>query len=140
MESQPHNQGLHLTAYESKTENMNGTLVCDSMAASYLKSKGANACVVGANRVYDNGDTANKMDTFMLAIIAEEMGFEFLVASPFTTMDVKLEGGDQIEIEERPAGEMIKNNGTPKDMPCWNPAFDVTLAEYITGIISDRGC
>mmetsp|Transcript_20542 Transcript_20542/g.36512 ORF Transcript_20542/g.36512 Transcript_20542/m.36512 type:complete len:371 (+) Transcript_20542:121-1233(+) len=139
LETRPYNQGSRLTAYEIKTEGMNGTLVCDSMAASYIKSKGADACVVGADRVCANGDTANKIGTFTLAIIAKEMGVEFFVASPFTTLDVKLESGDQIEIEERPAGEMIESSGAPKDMPCWNPAFDVTPAEYITGIITEKG-
>lgn len=139
LETRPYNQGSRLTAYEIYTEKMNGTLICDSMAASYLKTKGADACVVGADRVCANGDTANKIGTFTLAIIAKEMGVEFFVASPFTTLDVELESGDKIEIEERPAGEMIESSGAPKDMACWNPAFDVTPAEYITGIITEKG-
>mmetsp|Transcript_9702 Transcript_9702/g.21880 ORF Transcript_9702/g.21880 Transcript_9702/m.21880 type:complete len:369 (-) Transcript_9702:226-1332(-) len=139
LETRPYNQGSRLTAYEIYTEKMNGTLICDSMAASYLKTKGADACVVGADRVCANGDTANKIGTFSLAIIAKEMGVEFFVASPFTTLDVELESGDKIEIEERPAGEMIESSGAPKDMACWNPAFDVTPAEYITGIITEKG-
>lgn len=139
LETRPYNQGSRLTAYEIQTEKMKGTLICDSMAASYLKTKGADACVVGADRVCANGDTANKIGTFNLAIIAKEMGVEFFVASPFTTLDVELESGDKIEIEERPAGEMIDTSGAPKDMACWNPAFDVTPAEYITGIITEKG-
>jgi len=139
LETRPYNQGSRLTAYEIVTEKMNGTLICDSMAASYLKSHGADACVVGADRVCANGDTANKIGTFNLAIVAREMGVEFFVASPFTTLDVELEGGDKIEIEERPAGEVIESGNAPKGMNCWNPAFDVTPAEYITGIITERG-
>mmetsp|Transcript_27362 Transcript_27362/g.57085 ORF Transcript_27362/g.57085 Transcript_27362/m.57085 type:complete len:369 (-) Transcript_27362:142-1248(-) len=139
LETRPYNQGSRLTAYEIRTEGMNGTLLCDSMAASYLKSKGADACVVGADRVCANGDTANKIGTFNLSIIAKEMGVEFFVASPFTTLDVNLESGDEIEIEERPAKEVIESSVAPKDMPCWNPAFDVTPAEYITGIITEKG-
>eukprot|EP00584_Thalassiosira_punctigera_P016680 CAMPEP_0172555258 /NCGR_PEP_ID=MMETSP1067-20121228/58324_1 /TAXON_ID=265564 ORGANISM="Thalassiosira punctigera, Strain Tpunct2005C2" /NCGR_SAMPLE_ID=MMETSP1067 /ASSEMBLY_ACC=CAM_ASM_000444 /LENGTH=371 /DNA_ID=CAMNT_0013343773 /DNA_START=19 /DNA_END=1134 /DNA_ORIENTATION=- len=139
LETRPYNQGSRLTAYEIQTEEMNGALICDSMAASYLKGKGADACVVGADRVCANGDTANKIGTFNLAIVAREMGVEFFVASPFTTLDVQLENGDKIEIEERPAKEVIESGNAPKDMPCWNPAFDVTPAKYITGIITEKG-
>ena len=139
LETRPYNQGSRLTAYEIYAEKMNGTLICDSMAASYLKSKGADACIVGADRVCANGDTANKIGTLALAIIAKEMGVEFLVASPFTTLDVGLASGDEIEIEERPAGEMLESSGAPRDMPCWNPSFDVTPAKYISGIITERG-
>ena len=133
------NQGSRLTAYEIVQEKMpNPTLLCDSMAASYLANKGADACIVGADRVCANGDTANKIGTFQLAIIAKEMGVEFFVASPFTTLDCELESGDKIEIEERPAGEMLESSGAPKEMKCWNPAFDVTPAKYITGIITEK--
>ena len=116
----------------------NPTLLCDSMAASYLQSKGADACIVGADRVCANGDTANKIGTFQLAIVAKEMGVEFFVASPFTTLDVGLESGKEIEIEERPAAEMLESSGAPKGMRCWNPSFDVTPAKYITGIITEK--
>lgn len=134
------NQGSRLTAYEIMQEQMpNPILLCDSMAASYLKSKGADVCVVGADRVCANGDTANKIGTFQLSIIAKEMGVEFFVASPFTTLDVELESGDMIEIEERPDGEMLESSGAPKGMKCWNPAFDVTPAKYISGIITEKG-
>ena len=139
LETRPYNQGSRLTAYEICTEKMNGTLLCDSMAASYLRSNGADACVVGADRVCANGDTANKIGTFALAIIAKEMGVEFFVASPFTTLDIGLESGDQIEIEERPSEEMLLSSGGPRDIPCWNPSFDVTPAKYITGIITEKG-
>jgi len=139
LETRPYNQGSRLTAYEIQTEKMNGTLLCDSMAAFYLQSKGADACVVGADRVCANGDTANKIGTLALAIIAKEMGVEFFVASPFTTLDIGLASGDKIEIEERPPGEMLESSGAPLEMPCWNPSFDVTPAKYITGIITEKG-
>ncbi|KAL3765496.1 hypothetical protein ACHAW5_007379 [Stephanodiscus triporus] len=139
LETRPYNQGSRLTAYEIREEGMNGTLICDSMAAFYMRRRGADACVVGADRVCANGDTANKVGTYALAIIAREMGVEFFVASPFTTLDVDLSCGDDIEIEERPPGEMLESACAPKDMPCWNPGFDVTPAEYITGIITERG-
>lgn len=140
LETRPYNQGSRLTAYEIMTENMpNPCLICDSMAASYFRAKGADACVVGADRVCANGDTANKIGTFQLSILAKEMGVDFFVASPFTTLDVDLESGDMIEIEERPPGEMLDSSGAPQGMPCWNPAFDVTPAEYITGIITEKG-
>ena len=140
LETRPYNQGSRLTAYEIMTEKMpNPCLICDSMAASYIRAKGADACVVGADRVCANGDTANKIGTFQLSIIAKEMGVDFFVASPFTTLDVDLESGDMIEIEERPPGEMLDSSGAPKGMSCWNPAFDVTPADYITGIITEKG-
>ena len=139
LETRPYNQGSRLTAYEIMVEKMNGTLICDSMAASYLKSKGADACVVGADRVCVNGDTANKIGTFNLSIIAKSFGVEFFVASPFRTLDTSLASGDHIEIEERPADEMIDTGNAPKGMSCWNPAFDVTPASYITGIITEKG-
>lgn len=140
LETRPYNQGSRLTAYEIMMEHMpNPCLICDSMAASYIRAKGADACVVGADRVCANGDTANKIGTFQLSIIAKEMGVDFFVASPFTTLDVDLESGDMIEIEERPPGEMLDSSGAPKGMPCWNPAFDVTPAGYITGIITEKG-
>ena len=104
-----------------------------------MKIKGADACVVGADRVCANGDTANKIGTFALAIIAREMGVDFYVSSPFTTLDVALSSGDDILIEERPSGEMLDTARAPKDMPCWNPGFDVTPAKYITGIITEKG-
>jgi S-methyl-5-thioribose-1-phosphate isomerase len=139
LETRPYNQGSRLTAYEALAEGMNAVLICDSMAAFYLKTRGADACVVGADRVCANGDTANKIGTLALAIVAREMGVEFFVASPFTTLDVSLASGDDIEIEERPAGEMLESACAPRGVACWNPGFDVTPAEYISGIITEKG-
>ena len=140
LETRPYNQGSRLTAFEIMEEQMpNGTLICDSACAALMRIKGVDACVVGADRCCKNGDTANKIGTFMLAVVAYEHGVPFYVASPFTTLDVKLENGDCIEIEERPALEMIESSRAPKEMKVWNPAFDVTPAKYITGIITEKG-
>ena len=117
----------------------NGTLICDSAAAYLMKTKGVDACVVGADRVCANGDTANKIGTYQLALVAHAHNVPFYVASPFTTLDTSSKSGDSIEIEERPAAEVISSSRSPKDMPVWNPAFDVTPAKYITGIITEKG-
>jgi len=140
LETRPYNQGSRLTAFEILEEKMpNGTLICDSAAASFMRTKGADACVVGADRVCANGDTANKIGTYQLAVAAKEHGVPFYVASPFTTLDVHLEHGDKIEIEERSANELIDTSQAPKHMNVWNPGFDVTPAKYITGIITEKG-
>lgn len=140
LETRPYNQGSRLTAFEIMEEKMpNGTLICDSAAAALMRTKGVDACVVGADRCCANGDTANKIGTYMLAVLAHEHKVPFYVASPFTTLDVKLKHGDEIEIEERSAKEMIDTSRAPDDMPCWNPAFDVTPCKYITGIITEKG-
>lgn len=140
LETRPYNQGSRLTAFEIMEEKMpNGTLICDSAAAALMRIKGVDAVVVGADRVCANGDTANKIGTYMLSILAHEHKVPFYVASPFTTLDVKLKDGDCIEIEERPAAEMIDTSRAPSGMPVWNPAFDVTPCKYITGIITEKG-
>jgi len=140
LETRPYNQGSRLTAFEIMEEGMpNGTLICDSASAALMRIKGIDACVVGADRVCANGDTANKIGTYMLAVLAHEHNVPFYVASPFTTLDTKLAHGDCIEIEERPAKEMIDTSRAPNDMPCLNPAFDVTPAKYITGIVTEKG-
>ena len=140
LETRPYNQGSRLTAFEIMEEQMpNGTLICDSACAALMRTKEVHACVVGADRVCKNGDTANKIGTCMLAIIAYENKVPFYVASPFTTLDVNLEHGDSIEIEERSANEIIESSRAPKDMKVWNSAFDVTPAKYISGIITEKG-
>ena len=140
LETRPYNQGSRLTAFEIMEEKMpNGTLICDSAAAALMRTKGVDACVVGADRVCANGDTANKIGTYMLAVLAHEHNVPFYVAAPFTTLDTKLAHGDCIEIEERPAEEMIDTSRAPHGMPVWNPAFDVTPSKYITGIVTEKG-
>ena len=140
LETRPYNQGSRLTAFEIMEEQMpNGTLICDSAAAALMKRKGVDACVVGADRVCANGDTANKIGTYNLSLVAAAHGVPFYIASPFTTLDVSLKTGEEIEIEERPADEMIGTANAPANMPCWNPAFDVTPAKFIAGIITEKG-
>lgn len=140
LETRPYNQGSRLTAFEIVEEKMpEGTLICDSAAAALMKTKGVDACVVGADRVCANGDTANKIGTYNLSIIAAAHGVPFYVASPFTTLDVNLNSGDDIEIEERPAKELIETSLAPKEINCWNPAFDVTPGKNIAGIITEKG-
>jgi eIF-2B alpha/beta/delta-like uncharacterized protein len=140
LETRPYNQGSRLTAFEIVQEEMpNGTLICDSASAAYMKTHGVDACVVGADRVCANGDTANKIGTYMLAIVAKAHNVPFYVAAPFTTLDVTLESGDRITIEERSKAELIESSCAPKDIGVWNPAFDVTPADLISGIITEKG-
>lgn len=95
--------------------------------------------MVGADRVCSNGDTANKIGTYNLSLVAAAHGVPFYVAAPFTTLDTSLASGDDIVIEERPAQEMISSAKAPEGMPCWNPAFDVTPGKFIAGIITEKG-
>ena len=140
LETRPYNQGSRLTAFEILEEKMpGGTLICDSAAGALMSQKGVDAVVVGADRVCANGDTANKIGTYNLALVAAAHNVPFYVAAPFTTLDVNLKSGDQIEIEERSAEEIITSGNAPAGMPCWNPAFDVTPARYIAGIITEKG-
>lgn len=141
LETRPYNQGSRLTAFEIVEENMPGDhqLICDSSAAALMRTKGVDACVVGADRVCANGDTANKIGTYNLSVVAAAHNVSFYVASPFTTLDKNLANGDMIEIEERPAAEMLESSRAPKNVAVWNPAFDVTPAKFITGIITEKG-
>ncbi|GAB1610690.1 methylthioribose-1-phosphate isomerase-like [Argonauta hians] len=142
-ETRPYNQGSRLTAFEILHEQMPGTLICDSMVAALMKTKQISAVVVGADRVVANGDTANKIGTYQLAVVAKYHGVPFFVAAPSSSCDMNLLSGDQIVIEERSPLEMTSIQGVataPKDMLCWNPAFDVTPSELITGgIITELG-
>ncbi|XP_063413386.1 methylthioribose-1-phosphate isomerase-like [Mytilus trossulus] len=142
-ETRPYNQGARLTAYEIVYEKMPGTLICDSMVAMLMKKNKISAVIVGADRVVANGDAANKIGTYQIAIVAKHHGVPFYVACPSTTYDDTLPDGDHIVIEERPHGEMTSVNGTRIAAPgigCWNPAFDVTPGELITGgIITEFG-
>ncbi|KAH7933165.1 hypothetical protein HPB49_009767 [Dermacentor silvarum] len=138
-ETRPYNQGSRLTAFELLHDHIPATLICDSMAAALMATGRVNAVVVGADRVTANGDTANRS----LAICAKHHGVPFYVASPTTTVDSSRATGREIPIEERPAQEMTSIQGiqlAPAGIECWNPAFDVTPAELITGgIITEKG-
>jgi len=148
LETRPYNQGARLTAFELVEEGIPGTLICDSMAAALMLRKGVDACVVGADRVAANGDTANKIGTYALSVIAKHHGVPFFVASPSTTLDPKTASGADIKIEERPAEELfyidIAGGGgrqriAAEGIEAWNPSFDVAPASLITGIVTERG-
>ncbi|SNS95104.1 methylthioribose-1-phosphate isomerase [Granulicella rosea] len=141
-ETRPYLQGARLTAWELMKDNIPTTVACDNMAA-YLMSKGRiQACIVGADRIAANGDTANKIGTFGVAILAKEFGIPFYVAAPWATIDVNTAHGDLIPIEQRDRKEVTHSNGkqmTPDNVGIENPAFDVTPSKYITAIITERG-
>ncbi|ESO92624.1 hypothetical protein LOTGIDRAFT_190615 [Lottia gigantea] len=142
-ETRPYNQGARLTAYELVHENIPATLILDSMPAILMSHHDITAVVVGADRVVANGDTANKIGTIQIAIIAKHFKVPFYVACPLTTFDPSKESGKEIAIEERPHIEMTSIKGqriAAHGIDCWNPAFDVTPAELITGgIVTEYG-
>ncbi|RUS75230.1 hypothetical protein EGW08_017020 [Elysia chlorotica] len=141
-ETRPYNQGARLTAYELLHEKIKASLICDSAAAACLKVKNVDAVIVGADRVTANGDTANKIGTCQIAIAAKYHNVPFYVACPLTTFDPSTQSGEDIVIEERPHSEItfIKGIKIAADIDCWNPGFDVTPAELITGgIITEFG-
>lgn len=141
-ETRPCNQGARLTAYELVHEKIPATLICDDMVAAVMKTKQINAVVVGADRITANGDVANKIGTYQIAILAKYHNIPFYVAAPMTSVDLKMVDGDQIVIEERSEREMTHINDkriAAEGVTCWNPAFDVTPADLVTAIISDIG-
>ena len=141
-ETRPYLQGARLTAWELMKDNIPTTVLCDNMAA-YLMGKGRiQACIVGADRIAANGDTANKIGTYGVAILAKEFGIPFYVAAPWATIDVNTAHGGLIPIEQRDRREVTHSYGvqvTPDNVGIENPAFDVTPAKYITAIITERG-
>jgi methylthioribose-1-phosphate isomerase len=141
-ETRPYLQGARLTAYELVQEGIPCTLITDSMAG-HLMSKGeVDVVVVGADRIAANGDVANKIGTYPLAVLASRHGIPFYVAAPLSTFDLRIPDGSHITIEERPAAEVTGYRETrwaPEGVSVRNPAFDVTPAELITGIISEKG-
>lgn len=161
-ETRPYNQGSRLTAFELAYESIPSTLVTDSMAASLFRTRGAAmniaAVIVGADRVVRNGDTANKIGTYQLAVLARHHGIKFMVAAPTTSIDLETQTGQAINIEERGASELtqltgafVRPDGTvDKDtkvrvatadqtIGVWNPAFDVTPADLIDVIVTEKG-
>uniref|UniRef100_A0A2I3GD54 Methylthioribose-1-phosphate isomerase 1 n=1 Tax=Nomascus leucogenys TaxID=61853 RepID=A0A2I3GD54_NOMLE len=143
LETRPYNQGARLTAFELVYEQIPATLITDSMVAAAMAHRGVSAVVVGADRVVANGDTANKVGTYQLAIVAKHHGIPFYVAAPSSSCDLRLETGKEIIIEERPGQELTDVNGVRIAAPgigVWNPAFDVTPHDLITGgIITELG-
>jgi methylthioribose-1-phosphate isomerase len=141
-ETRPFLQGARLTAWELMADHIPTTVICDNMAASLMRQRKIHAVVVGADRIAANGDAANKIGTYNVAILAREHGIPFYVAAPWSTIDLATATGDAIPIEERPAREVTHHAGkqlTPNGVGICNPAFDVTPAKYITAIITERG-
>ena len=141
-ETRPFLQGARLTAWELQQDNIPTTLITDNMAGHFLRSGRIGCVVVGADRIAANGDVANKIGTYSVAVLAKENGVPFYVAAPVSTFDLTLASGDAIPIEQRTAAEVTHVFGVPvapENIAVANPAFDVTPARYITAIICECG-
>jgi methylthioribose-1-phosphate isomerase len=141
-ETRPFLQGARLTAWELMHDGIPTTVICDNMAASLMRRGKIQAVIVGADRIAANGDVANKIGTYGVAVLAREHGIPFYVAAPWSTIDLETATGDEIPIEERPQVEVTHHAGkqlTPDGVGVENPAFDVTPARYVTAIITERG-
>jgi len=141
-ETRPLLQGARLTAWELSQRGIQATLICDSMAAQVMREGKVQAVVVGADRITANGDTANKIGTYSVAVLAHAHGIPFYVAAPTTTFDLTLATGDLIPIEQRASTEITHSFGrqtAPDGIDVYNPAFDVTPARLIQAIITERG-
>lgn len=141
-ETRPFLQGLRLTAWELAKDEIPVTVITDNMAGHVMKSGKVDAVVVGADRIAANGDTANKIGTYMVAVLAREHNIPFYVAAPLTTLDLSLQSGEEIPIEERDPTEVThirEQQLAPDGIDVHNPAFDVTPNRLITAIITDKG-
>ncbi|HEX3376966.1 MAG TPA: S-methyl-5-thioribose-1-phosphate isomerase [Candidatus Acidoferrales bacterium] len=140
-ETRPYLQGARLTAWELHEGGVPLTLITDNMVGHFMKAGKVNAVVVGADRIAANGDTANKIGTYQIAVLAREHGVPFYVAAPVSTFDLSIPNGEHIPIEERSAEEVTHIRGVriAPDVFAAHPAFDVTPARFITGIICERG-
>ena len=141
-ETRPLLQGSRLTAWELQRAGVPVTVLADSMAASLMRQGAVDLCIVGADRIAANGDVANKIGTYALALAAHAHGVPFYVAAPSSTVDGATASGDSIEIEQRDGAELVRGPGgatAPDGVAVYNPAFDVTPAALVTAIITDRG-
>ena len=141
-ETRPLLQGARLTAWELMQRGIEATLICDSMAAQVMREGKVQAVVTGADRIAANGDSANKIGTYSLAVLAKHHGIPFYIAAPASTFDLSIESGDQIPIEQRDSGEITNGFGrqtAPDGVQVYNPAFDVTPADLIEAIITEHG-
>jgi methylthioribose-1-phosphate isomerase len=140
-ETRPYLQGARLTAWELHQDHIPLTLITDNMVGHFLKTGGVGAVVVGADRIAANGDTANKIGTYGIAVLARENKVPFYVAAPISTLDLSISSGEQIPIEERSPEEVTHMAGTriSPDVRAAHPAFDVTPARFITAIITEQG-
>jgi methylthioribose-1-phosphate isomerase len=141
-ETRPLLQGSRITAYELKQNGIPVTVLCDNMAASLMSEGKIDAVIVGADRIAANGDTANKIGTHGVAILAKHFGIPFIVAAPVSTVDLKIKSGKEIPIEQRDEKEISQGFGkttAPQGVQFYNPAFDVTPASLIAAIVTERG-
>ena len=141
-ETRPLLQGARLTAFELGAAGIDVTLICDGMAGQVLREGKVDVVITGADRIASNGDAANKIGTYPLAVMAKHHNVPFLVAAPSSTFDMSITDGSAIPIELRAAEEITEGFGkrtAPLDVKTYSPAFDVTPAELITAIITERG-
>jgi methylthioribose-1-phosphate isomerase len=141
-ETRPWLQGARLTAWELMKDGIPVTLITDNMAGHFMRTGEIDCVIVGADRIAANGDTANKIGTYSVAVLAKENRIPFYVAAPLSTLDLSLKDGDQIPIEERTPREVTHIRDiplAPEGVAVRNPAFDVTPARYISGIITEEG-
>ncbi len=141
-ETRPRNQGANLTSWEFMQEGVPHKVIADNAGGFYMRRGEVDLCIVGADRIAANGDVANKIGTYQKAVVAKENGIPFYVAAPSSTIDLQCRSGDDVPIEERDEDEVhfVGNTRvTPRGAQAGNPAFDVTPAKYITGIITERG-
>ena len=141
-ETRPVLQGARLTAWELRKAGIPYTLICDNMTGYLMQQGRIDMVVTGADRIAANGDTANKIGTYSLAVLAHHHKIDFYVAAPFSTFDLSIRNGKRIVVEERDADEVRRIRGvwiSPKDSPVYNPAFDVTPARLVKGFITENG-
>jgi methylthioribose-1-phosphate isomerase len=135
-------QGARLTAWELQQDGIPTTIITDNMAGHFLRSGRIGCVVVGADRIAANGDVANKIGTYSVAVLAKENGVPFYVAAPVSTFDLTIPSGDHIPIEQRPREEVTHVFGVPvapENIGIENPAFDVTPNRYVTAIVCEKG-
>lgn len=141
-ETRPWFQGTRLTAWELLQDKIPVTLICDSAAASLMQQKNISWVIVGADRVASNGDVANKIGTYSLAVMARQHQVKFMVAAPTSTIDMNIASGDEIEIEERLQSEVTTVQDReigPEHAQVWNPVFDITPADFVSALVTEKG-
>ncbi len=142
-ETRPVLQGARLTAWELQQDGIPVTLITDNAAGALMKTEAVHCCLVGADRIAANGDVANKIGTYGVAVLAKAHNIPFYVAAPFSTIDFNTPNGNEIPIEQRDSSEVTQlyagGRIAPSDISVWNPAFDVTPARFVSGIITERG-
>jgi methylthioribose-1-phosphate isomerase len=141
-ETRPFLQGARLTAWELWKDDIDVRVISDNMAGSFMHQGLVDAVIVGADRIASNGDVANKIGTYSVAVLARQHDIPFYVAAPLSTLDLKIPDGSHIPIEQRDPSEVTHIGGTrvvPEGVSVFNPAFDVTPHEFVTAIITDFG-